>query len=278
MKSDEILAISKIEDLLRLADAKDIDILVDYLTDNGEGRLSLDSSVCKHLVHCKKNSSYSLHDLGMIAKEIRLFGGNSLFNLIRSDGVPYDEIVKDVATHQKVNFNKVDSIASIEQEILAKILTRALEEMPENERRAVFDDLGITDYTLVGPAATAAILMTAKLGGFATYKLATMVAHAIARAILGRGLAFGATAPLMKSISIMIGPIGWAATALWTAFDLASPAYRVTMPCIVQLAYIRQKAVLASSTTTCRRCKELKPVNAKFCPNCGAEKPFTLKP
>ena len=111
MKSEEILAINKIEDLLRLADAKDIDILVDYLTDNGEGRLSLDSSVCKHLIRCKKNSSYSLHDLGMIAKEIRLFGGNSLFNLIRSDGVSYDEIVKDVATHQKVNFNKVDSIA-----------------------------------------------------------------------------------------------------------------------------------------------------------------------
>lgn len=278
MKLEEIRTTNRIEDLLRVADAEDIHILVDYLTDNGEGRLSLDGDVCKHLVLCKKKAAYSLSDRDIIAREIRLFGGNSILNIVRSDGAPYNEIVKDVASRQKVNFAKDAPIASIEQEILAKVLSQALEKMSEEERKAVFDDLGIADYSLVGPAATAAILMAAKMGGFATYKLATMAAHTIARALLGRGLAFGATAPLMKSISIMIGPIGWIATAVWTAFDVASPAYRVTMPCIIQLAYIRQKAVLSLSTITCRRCKKPKPRDAKFCPHCGAEKPFTLKP
>jgi uncharacterized protein YaaW (UPF0174 family) len=274
---EEIVSTTKIENLLASADVEDINVLVDYLTDSGEGRLSLDSNVCKRLVQCKEANIYSIGDREIIAKEIRLFGGNSLFNLLRKDGVPYEEIVQDVASHQKVNFNSSDSVEIIEREILAKILSCALQEMSEKERKAIFDDLGISNYSLGGPAATAAIIAAAKMGGFATYKLATIVANAIARALLGKGLAFGATAPLMQSISVLIGPVGWVATALWTAYDLASPAYRVTVPCIVQLAYIRHKSILKKSTKACRKCNKLKPVDASFCPHCGAEGPFKLR-
>ena len=30
-------------------------------------------------------------------------------------------------------------------------------------------------------------------------------------------------------------------TGLWTAIDIAGPAYRVTIPCVIQIAFLRAK-------------------------------------
>ena len=38
----------------------------------------------------------------------------------------------------------------------------------------------------------------------------------------------------------MLGPVGWVLTALWTLLDIAGPAYRVTIPAVIQITYIRQ--------------------------------------
>ncbi|WP_277342496.1 ubiquinol-cytochrome C chaperone family protein, partial [Pseudomonas viridiflava] len=130
--------------------------------------------------------------------------------------------------HLKVNFAD-DPVNVIEQEILGKILSRAFEQMTDAERKEILYDLGVASYSTAGPAAAIATICAAKAGGFATYKIAAIVANAIAKAILGKGLSFVATGQLMRSISVAIGPIGWAITALWTAADLASPAYRVTV-------------------------------------------------
>ncbi|EIK95516.1 hypothetical protein PMM47T1_17060 [Pseudomonas sp. M47T1] len=272
MKLEDVLSTTSIEALLSVSDVEDISALVNYLTDNGEGRLALDGDICKRLIAARNAGRYSLGDHEIIAKEIRLFGGNSLLNLFRKDGVPYDEIVRDVAKHLKVNFGN-DSISVIEQEILGKILSRAFEEMSEEERRAILEELGVANFSTAGPAAAIATICAAKAGGFATYKLAAIVANAIAKALIGKGLTFAATGQLMRSISVAIGPIGWAITALWTAADLASPAYRVTVPCIVQLAYMRQKAIMARSTTDCTQCQHPIGNAARFCSECGAPAP-----
>jgi uncharacterized protein YaaW (UPF0174 family) len=58
---------------------------------------------------------------------------------------------------------------------------------------------------------------------------------------LGRGLSYAANAGLTRWLSIFAGPIGWALTAVWTAIDLAGPAYRVTIPAVIQIAYMRAK-------------------------------------
>ncbi|VVO95237.1 hypothetical protein PS903_02492 [Pseudomonas fluorescens] len=268
MKLEDVISTTSILALLSVSDVEDISALVNYLTDNGEGRLALDGDACKQLIAARDAGRYFLGDLEVIAKEIRLFGGNSLLNLFRKDGVPYDEIVRDVAEHLKVNFGN-DSISVIEQEILGKILTRAFEEMSEEERRVILEELGVLSFSTAGPAAAIAAICAAKAGGFATYKLAAIVANAIAKALIGKGLTFAATGQMMRTISVAIGPIGWAITALWTAADLASPAYRVTVPCVVQLAYMRQKAIMVRSMTVCTGCQHPIAQSARFCSGCG---------
>lgn len=267
MSEQDIASITSIEGLLAVADIDDINTLVNYLTDNGEGRLTLSKESCNRLINASIARSYTASDFELIAKEIQLFGGNSLLNLVRSKGVSYEEIVRDVAKHLKVNFNSTDPIAEIEGDILRKILARAFDQMSEVERKEILEGLG-GSYSF-GPAATAALIALAKQGGFKTFQIATIVANAVAKAILGKGLTFAVNGSIMRSISVAIGPIGWAITAIWTAADIASPAYRVTLPCTVQLAYIRQKAIMAQTSKSCSSCGVQNQREAKFCSECG---------
>jgi uncharacterized protein YaaW (UPF0174 family) len=274
--------------LLSVSDVDDLNILVDYITDKGAGRLMLDGDTCKRLIACRDKGSYSDFDRMAVANEICGFGGNTIANTYRNvrskifDGfldkilpeadyvVDYDEVVRDVASHMKVNFNKSDDVLVIEDGLLKKILRDSFEKMTPEERQAVLDELGVTDLSLLGPTATAAMLVAGKMAGFATFKIALIVANAVARSILGKGLSFATNRLITKSIGAVLGPIGWVVTGLWTIADLASPAYRVTVPCVVQIAYMRQKALMNATTVECKSCNVPNPLSSKFCASCGA--------
>ena len=187
--------------LLAQADVEDLDILVDYITDNGEGRITLNNDVCARLVKCKNRKAYTDADRALIGREIRAFGGNTLTNVYRDvrsslpfgslldkvlpdvdAAIPYDEVVKDVASHLKVPFDKNEDVLVVEGGILRKILRDSFEKMSPDERAAVLKELNVTDLGMVGPAASAALIAAGRASGFATYKLALVVANAVSKA------------------------------------------------------------------------------------------------
>ena len=182
----------------------------------------------------------------VIRDEILLFGGNTFVNMVRDGGPDYFEIVCDVARRRKADFDKNSSIKEVELAILVKILGEAWEKMSDEERRAIIE--GITpDYVGAIPKAfpLAAIQIAIRKSGFLAYRCAVMVSNAVAKAILGRGLALAANAALTKWISLFAGPIGWVVTTIWTLIDIASPASRVIDPCVVHIAYLRHKQLIA---------------------------------
>ena len=61
------------------------------------------------------------------------------------------------------------------------------------------------------------------------------------KAILGRGLSLAGNAALTRTMSVQLARIGWTITGLWTAIDIAGPAYRVTIPAVIHVAVLRQK-------------------------------------
>ena len=65
--------------------------------------------------------------------------------------------------------------------------------------------------------------------------------NAVARPILGKGLTLAANAALTRTMGLVAGPVGIALTAIWTAYDLAGPAYRVTVPAVLYVAMLRLK-------------------------------------
>lgn len=290
---------SNILSLLEVSDSDDIDTLVDYITDKGKGRISLDDDVCKKLVACREKSVYSDWDKSLVAYEIHRFGGNTLANIARDvrhawvpygslldDWLPsakfsiqYAEIVRDVASHLKVSVNKESTVPFMEDGILRKLLSNSFEKMSNEEEAELLKALGINDIAMLGQAATATTLLVAKKFGFKTYQIAVIVANAVSKAIIGRGLPFSAAPVITRLLKVAIGPIGWVLTGLWTVADLASPAYRVTVPCVVQIAYMRQKALMKAYAIECDQCGEINDIAAKFCSECGAamQSPVTEK-
>jgi len=252
--------------LLSTADVDDLAVLIDHITDKGDGRISLSSDTCKTLTEAKSTGRIGETTRALIAEELQRFGGNSLFNLMRGGaGVPYKEILCDVASHVKADFKPKNDCAQIELAILEAVLAQSVAKMTEQEKADLFAEFGGIYKPGAGPAVMAALQAAITASGFGAFKLAAVVANAVAKAILGRGLAFGATAGMMRGISVFAGPIGWAITAIWTAFDLGSPAYRVTVPCVIQIAYMRQKAAYRS----CPTCKAPAESGKKFCGECG---------
>ena len=221
---------------LENADNEDLLVLTDYIIKDKNGNLRWTEGL-------SKKSTYKLYYpdrlscmVGDITNELSLFAGNTFVNWIRGGGVDYDEILMDVCDKNGVNYNKNSPIEVIEMNLLQTIFINSLENMDK-----VMKEMNIPHNGLGKQAMTAALLYAIKRGGFASYKIAVIVANAVAKAILGRGLSYAANAGLTRWLSIFAGPIGWALTAVWTAIDLAGPAYRVTIPAVIQIAYMRAK-------------------------------------
>jgi len=100
----------------------------------------------------------------------------------------------------------------------------------------------------------------------ASYNVAAVVASATMSSLVGRGVVLAGSSTLGRGLAVLAGPVGWAITGIWTAFDLASPAYRVTVPCVIQIGHMRQKMLLKP---TCPGCHAIVAVGANFCGKCG---------
>ena len=218
-------------EFLQYCSTEDLQVLVDYLTKDKDGELR----VSEELTSTEAYKKYYPHSLPMmwkqIAEELQHYGGNTFANGLRGTGVPYREILTDVAKKQKVNFNSNNSVEQIEQYILQSIMEKAIEEMSEEELKKFLTEIDAGKMVGTKQAMTAGALAALRLGGFATYKMAVIVANAVARSLLGRGLTFAGNATLTRTLGVALGPIGWIVTGLWTLLDIASPAYRVTIPC-----------------------------------------------
>lgn len=176
-----------------------------------------------------------------IAAEIQCFGGNTIATLFRGGkGVLYREVLIDVCSKLKVNFNKNSSTPVIENNLLMKIVTDALESMSPDEIRALGVELGIKNTSgLTAQTLTASFQTIFRAGGFKSYQLTLIVVNQIMKVLMGRGLTLVANATLVRVMSILSGPIGWTITGLWTAIDVGSAAYRVTIPAVIQVAFLR---------------------------------------
>jgi uncharacterized protein YaaW (UPF0174 family) len=226
--------------LLRQASNEELGPLVEYIIGKGSVTAQLQRTQRYRQYSVSRDHSKYADD---IAAEIQKFGANTFWtNTIRKGrGIKYRKIVREVAKRCGVKAGLWDETAEIEERVLAAVLSRAYEEMTNEQRRELLDTLKIQRLPGVGgPVAAGALQAAIRAAGFAPYKLAVIVANGTANAILGHGLAFAANAGLTKAVALFAGPVGWALDAVWGGMIAAGPAYRVTLPCVVQVALIRQ--------------------------------------
>ena len=166
-------------------------------------------------------------------------------------GVVYREILEDVCTQMKVTSGGSEAeIPDIEVRLMSKVLTDSMEKMSPEELDEFAKSLKdiAPDFRMgqnaarLAPAALASAFNAALVaGGFTTYRLAVIVANAVSKAVLNRGLAFAGNAALTRGLAVLAGPVGWAISGLLTIPVFTGPAFRVTIPATFYVAYLRQK-------------------------------------
>jgi uncharacterized protein YaaW (UPF0174 family) len=258
-----------LDSVLSPADNDDLAVLIDHITDKGDGRISLAASTCDLLVRAKERSPIDDIARAIIAEELARFGGNSLMNLFRGGGgVAYREIARDVAEHLKAKHPSSADAGTIELAILRKLAEQSLSKMSEDDKVAFFTQFGMRYAAGSGAAASAGLIANIIASNTASYQLSSLIAHGTVRALLGRGL--GAGLGSAAGGAAIVAPVALALSLIWGVYGLTSPAYRVTVPCVIHIAYMRRKL---EQTATCRGCGVAAARGARFCSGCGMPLP-----
>ncbi|WP_343546500.1 hypothetical protein [Klebsiella oxytoca] len=212
--------------LLLNADKGDINLLIDYVTNTGKFGFSMSDNVKAVLQDAKRQDIPDEETLRLLVRELQHFGGNTFVNLFRRNGVNYSEIVDDVTSHLKV---KVPATASVEEKetlIIDCVFTSSWKKMSDDERSQILRDMGINGSASMD---------------IPVWQRAALVANSLAQTTAGKVLPLIAGLGIGRVLGVLTGPVGLAITGLYTAYDISNPAFRVTLPCVVQIAWIRLK-------------------------------------
>ncbi|WRE27638.1 DUF3944 domain-containing protein [Helicobacter pylori] len=229
-------------EFLKRLSSNDLKDLFDALVYDKDGEKRLTEGLTLSEEYKRHGNDYAKY-AERIAEELQHYGANSFASALRGTGVLYREILCEVCNKLKVNYNKKSDTTLIEENMLSSILQKSLEKMSDEEIRELCDELGVKNTNKLGKQALSTAALTLfKMGGFKSYQLALIVANAVIKAIFQRGLSLGANAALTRGLSILTGPVGWIITGVWTAIDIAGPAYRVTIPACILVATLRLKA------------------------------------
>lgn len=230
-------------DLLFLQQAKNEDLktLVDIMTHDTDGEIRIAEQLTNTdaYIYCYP---YRLDMMWQeIAGELQRFGGNTLANLCRNEGIRYREILQDVCRKLEVYFCGYESTEKIERHLLEKVCMDSVENMSEEELRKMIQELNIPMKNPHKYIIVAALQMAIRRGGILFTRIAAYTTRLISRMLIGRSALMIGSNLLNKVLGTLAGPLGWAITAGWTVYDLASPAYRVTIPGVIQVAYMRMR-------------------------------------
>ena len=226
--------------LLEQASDEELQPLVAYILDAKTNELK-NSDLYKKFQ--PKHSMYP----ELIESEIRKFGGNSFANMFRDSGPAYKEIVCDTAKKLGASFKEEWPIAEIEAAIIAKVAEKAWEKMTDEEKGTFLKDIGIdrVDMEAIKKEAFNYRELLSRAGKYsiAPYSVSATIAGVVALNAM-RVLPTSAIAYVVAPASAaLLGPIGWAVGGAWAAFDVPGPAFRVIIPCVLHIAFLRQKRI-----------------------------------
>jgi uncharacterized protein YaaW (UPF0174 family) len=227
-------------DLQFLAHAKneDLQVLVDYLTKDKDGeKRRAQELLDEERFIAAKDKLATVWDL--IAAELQLFGGDAIVNQLRGNGVPYKEILCDAGDHLDVKIDKSQSAYQIEGELLEKLLEKFWNDLSPESRNELTTELGVSSG-LQGDALLDQLRKLFREDVIFSYRASVLLANAFAFALLGRGVGIMVNMGIARYIGFLAGPIGIAIATLLSVLSISGPAYRVTIPCVIQIAYMRR--------------------------------------
>ena len=230
-------------DFLKYCSHTELRELCDLLTHDEKGNLRLSESLTDKDSYIE-NYPYNCKAIWQdIALELQLFGGNTFANLFRHGrGPSYESIVCDVCKQLKVESIGVhDSVEEMERALLDKVTEKMLDELTAEQLKEIMKELDIRKRTYTKQAVMAALLLTRRMNLRLYYYVMSYILRMATNMLIGRGVLVAGFGLLSRGLSVLMGPVGWILLSGWTAWDIAGPAYRVTIPAVLQVAFLRLK-------------------------------------
>ena len=219
---------------------KDLELLVKYLTTDKDGSLRLTEQITSSESY-KNNFPNHQAYWKLLASEIQHFGANSLMTLLRGgEGVLYREVINDIADKLGLFVKKEDPIESVELALMCKLMMDAIDKMPEKNLPAVVDALEIQPESMNRSDIKNALRWATKTEGYKPLTLASVVVHSVLNHITNKGVEVR-NIPLSGAIDVIVNPVGVLFEGIENLIKIPGPAYRVTIPCSVLIAYLRAK-------------------------------------
>lgn len=182
----------------------------------------------------------------ILVREITRDGSNTILSMVMGNPQKnYREIVQGVAQKMQVPVESDDSEILIERKCLETILSKYLKTAPAEERQQIArlieqtgNELGVEEFTRQVRDSSLKLgtlsLLVRQIGARATAQIvkkvvARIISRTAAREASKRAAQVaGFAIPLLNAV--MIG---------WTVWDLAGPAYRKTIPTVLEVAMLR---------------------------------------
>ena len=228
---------------LQFCENNDLRVLCDILMydNNGKTRLSEGLSNSDEFRAC-----YPQKMSGMwknIASELQRYGGNSILNFFRNgQGPAYERIVYDACKHMGVkNIRQHDTAEDMERKLLIFVSKKAIGGFRESEIRSIMVECGVRGYDYSQAGLIAALISLQHINRRLFIIVINAVMKMASQILIGRGVMMVGMGVLSRGLGVLCGPLGWALMCGWTAWDLLGPAYRVTIPAVIQVAYMRAK-------------------------------------
>ena len=214
--------------------------LCDILTHDKDGHVRLSESLTATDVYLENYPERMQALAPSVADELLRFGSNSISTIIRHNTPDsYEAIVRRVCRQMKVKVGKYDTTTTMEHALLESLCEASIKSMAIDELRSLAEEAGIPSKGLMKKALAAAILVSMRINPVIFRRVAISVAYEFLSFVIGRGVALVGGRIVQRSVGVLLGPVGWIILTAWTAWDIASPAYRVCIPAIIQVALMR---------------------------------------
>lgn len=230
-------------EFLAEAENEDLKVLSRYLTHDSDGQKRFTQTLLDNRRFTSNLESNQLGNVwSLIAAELQAYGGDSIANLFRGKGILYKEILEDVCSHKGVKLEKEETILQKETRLLQGLLRQYLASASEVERTKFSEIVGAEVYghKLSDNKAIIDLLFSNKrfamivsaLFAASFQQIVQKSAAPIALRIFGT-ISSRALGSLIPGLNLIIAP---------TIFTLLTgPAFRVTLPCTLHIAYMRRK-------------------------------------
>ena len=183
-----------------------------------------------------------------IERELRYLGSADVAYFIRwatgrPPGVPFREILGDVARHLKIKAQPLGTDREVLEDLVQRYATEQFGRLSPEEQQRMLEELGVERGQAAAfikkSAGVFAVPVLVQAFGLLVVEglIKTVIFGTIAK-IVGRQLSnrlFGLLAARLPWWVTWVGPAAWTASISWAVADLQGPAYRKTVPAVLYL-------------------------------------------